>query len=158
VSSAEPIKPHRQSPPQGSKSRKPREQGEGKLQKPYRQSLPQSFICALRGIAAALGRERNLKIQLVCATLALIAGFFLSLSALEWCVLIILVAVVLAAEMLNGAIESAIDLACPGHDERARLAKDVAAGAVLLLSAAAAVVGILLYSQAIIRMINAMGR
>jgi diacylglycerol kinase len=64
---------------------------------------------------------------------------------LEWIVIIILIAIVLAAECFNCAIEASIDLFINHYDERARFAKDVAAGAVLILSLAALVSGLIIF-------------
>jgi diacylglycerol kinase len=122
-----------------------------------KQSFARSFRCALRGIFVAVVTERNLKIQLVVAVAALLAGVLLTLTPFEWCLLIVLIALILAAELLNSAIETTIDLICPEHDERARLAKDAAAGAVLLLAVCAVLCGGVIYTQALLRLLGTSG-
>jgi diacylglycerol kinase len=118
-----------------------------------RHNLWRSLGCALRGIYEVFRLERNIKIQVAIAILAVIAGVLLELTSGEWCILVITIAAVLTAELFNSAIERAIDLATQEHHELARHAKDAAAGAVLLLSVAAVIVGLIVYGQAAMRML-----
>jgi diacylglycerol kinase len=97
--------------------------------------LASSFRFAWDGIVDGAVRDRNLRIQL---GLGALAGTFAALAPLapaERAVLVLCAAAVIGAEARNSALESAVDLASPGLDERARFAKDAAAGSVLALSA-----------------------
>lgn len=106
-----------------------------------RQSLPQAFKVAFEGILRFLTRERNGKIQLIAAVLAVIAGFIFRISVTEWMFIVSTIAIVLAAEMLNTAIEKTCDLISPGENGHVKFIKDVSAGGVLILSIASAIIG-----------------
>ena len=98
-----------------------------------------AFGYAARGIARCW-RERNFRFHVAAAVHVIpFARHFVS-SAAEWCVLLIAVALVLCLEAVNTAVEHAVDLACPDYDERAKIAKDAAAGAVLIAALAATVI------------------
>ena len=107
--------------------------------------LSDSFRFAMRGISACLARERNMKIHLAAAAAVVVAGLLLKISVGEWAACLIFIALVIGAELLNTAIEAAVDLACPNEHPTAKLAKDAAAGAVLVCSLAAAVGGLLIF-------------
>ena len=109
--------------------------------RPFSQSLRD----ALRGIKIAVGEGRNLRIHLVAGSLAVALGFAVELSRGEWILLTLTIALVLAAETFNSALEAAVDLSCPQRHPLAGKAKDLSAGAVLLTAVGALVVGILLF-------------
>jgi len=99
---------------------------------------------AVRGIAELLRSHSNARIHLG-ATIAVIAtSFLLRISAGEWAALILATGLVWTAEALNTAVELLADRITPARDEQIRRAKDVAAGAVLLASIAAAITGVLI--------------
>ena len=106
-----------------------------------------SFRWAWCGIVYCLRTQRNLRIHLVAAALALwFAGQF-GLERGEYALLWLTIGLVVAAELFNTAAEKLTDLCCPGFDRRAGLVKDIAAGAVLLAAAAALGVGASLFWQ-----------
>ncbi|MCI8623509.1 MAG: diacylglycerol kinase family protein [Provencibacterium sp.] len=107
--------------------------------------LAHSFRCAVKGIACCVRSERNLRIHLSIAAGVLLLSVFYDFSAVQWALLILLFALVLSAEMMNTAIERAVDLFSPGYHELAGRAKDTAAGAVLVTAAAAVIVGLLFF-------------
>lgn len=104
-----------------------------------------AFRCAARGIGYAFASQRNLKIQLAIAVVAVAAGFMLGISRAEWLAIVLAIMVVAVAEVVNTAVESAVDLASPRWHELARAAKDAGAGAVLIASAGSAVVGLIVF-------------
>lgn len=104
-----------------------------------------SFRYAVLGIKR-LAREVNFRIHIAIAVLTVMAGITVSLSLIEWCIIIICFGLVLGAEGLNTAIEILADRVCPYRDERIGLVKDVAAGAVLLCAAASVLVGVLIFA------------
>jgi diacylglycerol kinase (ATP) len=105
-----------------------------------------SFRHAGRGIGYFLRREHNAWIH-GAATIAVIGlGVRLNVSAADWRWLIVAIAMVLAAEALNTAFERLCDLVSPGSTELVRTAKDVAAGAVLLLAIGAALIGLITFA------------
>src|SRR3989344_2598400 len=98
------------------------------------------FSHALRGLYVFWKTTRNLKIHLFFMAVAVVLGFYLSVSAGEWLALILSMALVLASEAFNTAIEIDINLTSPQYHEFARDTKDVAPGAVLLASVGAFIV------------------
>lgn len=103
-----------------------------------------SFRHALEGIRAA-ARGRNFRIQLAAGVAAVAAGALLRISSGEWVAVATCIGLVLGGECANTALESAVDLASPARHPLAKRAKDAAAGAVLLFSLAAAVVGAIIF-------------
>ena len=100
------------------------------------------FGYAFHGLWYALRTQRNARVHLAVAILVAIAGILLHVSALEFAILAIVIAGVFIAEMFNTVIEICVDLAQPEHHPLAKIAKDVAAGAVLLSAMLAVVVGL----------------
>lgn len=89
--------------------------------------------------------QPNAKIHLVAAVGAVFAGWYFEISATEWCLVVYAIAVVLAAEAFNTAIEELTDLTSPDFHPLAGKAKDSAAGAVLLTAIGAAIVGAIIF-------------
>lgn len=110
-----------------------------------RGNLLNSFNWAFEGIVHALRRERNMKIHFAVAVLVLAAAMLYSLSRLEMVALFVAISFVLITEMINTAIEYTIDLITSEEDPRAKVAKDMAAGAVLVAAANALVVAYLVF-------------
>jgi diacylglycerol kinase (ATP) len=108
-------------------------------------TLRASFRYAFRGLAYLVTTQRNAKIHCVLGALATLLGLLLGLERLEWIALVLTIALVLAAEGVNTAVEAVVDLASPGFHPLARVAKDVAAGTVLLTAVASVVVGVLIF-------------
>ena len=101
-----------------------------------------SFSHAIRGIADFICLGANAKIQLVAALAITLAGFLLDFGPYDWIAVVLCIGMVLSAEAMNTAIEQLADALHPERDERIRLVKDVAAGAVLITAIASVVVAI----------------
>jgi diacylglycerol kinase len=103
-----------------------------------------SFGHAFQGWWYVLRTQRNawLEVAIACGVFAV--AIWLRLDALSWVIIVLTAALVFAAEFLNTAVEVIVDLVSPQHHPLAKIAKDVAAGAVLLAASGAAVVGLLL--------------
>ena len=110
-----------------------------------RGNLLHSFNWAFDGIVHALRSERNMWIHFSIAGAVLIASLFFSLSRLEVVALLVAISFVLIAEMINTAIEHVVDMITDTHDPRAKVAKDVSAGAVLIAAANAIGVAYLVF-------------
>ena len=108
-------------------------------------SLLVSFNYAIEGVIHVLRRERNMRVHFALATIVLVLSFAYDVTRVELMALFISITFVLMAEMLNTAVEEMIDVATEGYDPRAKIAKDVAAGAVLLAAVSAATVGYLVF-------------
>lgn len=111
-------------------------------------SLLSSFRFAVRGISHCVRYERNFRIHLVAAAFVLYFAHFFPFSALRWMILLLTVAAVLLAEMLNTAVERISDMLSPQYSRLARLSKDIAAGAVLLIALVAVAIGIIFFWDA----------
>jgi diacylglycerol kinase (ATP) len=109
-------------------------------------SILESFNYALEGLIHVLRTQRNMRIQFAIAIAVLIVGLTLGVNRLELIALLLAIAFVLIAEMINSAIEHAIDVATTSFDPLAKLAKDIAAGAVLIASVNAIAIGYLVFS------------
>ena len=112
-----------------------------------------SFAHAFDGVAGGLKGERNMIIHFAMMALVTVFGFLLTLSAVEWLVCVILFGLVIGMELLNTAIETTVDICMPHLDPRARLAKDTAAGAVMAVSIAAAIAGVIIFAPKIVRLL-----
>lgn len=104
-----------------------------------------SFGCAIKGFFGAVCSEGHLRFHLVAAVYVLVFSSFYNFSAAQWAVLIILIALVIAAELVNTAIEDTCDAVTTEQNEHIRRAKDMAAGAVLVLSIAAAAIAVIFF-------------
>jgi diacylglycerol kinase (ATP) len=104
-----------------------------------------SFRYAFAGIGYLLWTQRNAKIQTALALAAVTLGFLLRIERGEWLALVLTIVLVLAAEGINTAVEAVVDLASPAHHPLAKVAKDVAAGTVLLTAIGAVIVGFIIF-------------
>jgi len=103
-----------------------------------------SFKNALTGIWHALRTQQNMRIHLTATMAVIVLGLYLELSTIQWAVLALTIGTVLAAEMFNTVAEAAMDAAIPEYHPLVRIAKDVAAGAVLIAAIIAVIVGLLI--------------
>ncbi|MDD3239470.1 MAG: diacylglycerol kinase family protein [Lachnospira sp.] len=104
-----------------------------------------SFGYAFEGIFTCIKKERNMKIHCVMAVLVVIAGLILKISSIEWCVCLALFGLVMALEHVNTAIEAVVDLVTEERKPLAKIAKDTAAGAVLIAAIMAAIAGLIIF-------------
>ena len=116
-----------------------------------RPSLLETFNHAFEGIVHVLRTQRNMRVHFAAASAVLLSAFALGVTRNELIALFFAIALVLIAEMLNSAVEAAVDVATTSFDPVAKVAKDVAAGAVLIAAANAVVVGYLVFSTAFAR-------
>ena len=107
--------------------------------------LYKSFGYAFQGIFTCIRKERNMKIHCMVAALVVIAGLILGLSVTEWCICLGLFGMVMALELVNTAVEAVVDLVTEERHPLAKIAKDTAAGAVLIAAIMAAIVGLIIF-------------
>ncbi|CAM3443617.1 diacylglycerol kinase family protein [Brevibacillus invocatus] len=106
-----------------------------------------SFSCAIEGIAYTVKTQRNMQIHLVAAVLALVASWWLDISRNDTLLVFFAIALVFALEIVNTAIEAAVDIASPDWHAKAKIAKDAAAGAVLVAACLAVLIGIAVFGS-----------
>jgi diacylglycerol kinase (ATP) len=111
-----------------------------------RPSIIESFNYAIEGVIHVLRTQRNMRIHFAVAVAVIVIAAAVGVSKLELIALLISIAFVLVAEMINSAVEGAIDAATTSFDPMAKLAKDIAAGAVLIAAVNAVAVGYLVFA------------
>ena len=104
-----------------------------------------SYRYAMRGIWLAFRYDRNMIFHLAAAVVVLIVNFLLDISRTEWLITLMLIGIVWMAEIFNTAIEKLADRVTKEHDPMIGMAKDLAAGAVLIICFAAIVCAVIIY-------------
>ncbi|HBH12260.1 MAG: Uncharacterized protein XD91_0120 [Clostridiales bacterium 38_11] len=104
-----------------------------------------SFIYAARGISYVYKTQRNFRIQIIMMIVATVIGLLLNISAIHWAILFMISCLVLTLEIVNTAIETIIDMITDEYHVNAEKAKDAAAGAVLIASFFAVVIGFIIF-------------
>jgi len=112
-----------------------------------RMSMLESFSHAFQGLVYAVRYERNMRIHIALAFVVLVASLFFSLSRLELVAIAASITFVLVAEMVNTAIETVVDIITDQFDPRAKVAKDIAAGGVLIAAVNALIVAYLVFAD-----------
>lgn len=115
------------------------------MKKTGKNPLYKSFGYAFEGIFAGIRGERNMKIHCFAAVCVVVAGVLLHISVTEWCICLVLFGLILSLELVNTAIEAVVDLVTEDKKPLAKLAKDTAAGAVLIAAVMAAMAGLLIF-------------
>ena len=115
------------------------------MKKEKKDPLYQSFGYAFQGIFTCVRKERNMKIHCVAAVFVVIAGVILKISAIEWCICLALFGLVMALEHVNTAVEAVEDMVTEEYHPLAKVAKDTAAGAVLIAAIMAAIAGCIIF-------------
>jgi diacylglycerol kinase len=105
-----------------------------------------SITFAIKGIVLVSG-ERNFRIQFFIMICAVCAGFYFSISSIDWKILLSFCALVLGAEGMNTSIERLCDLHSTSPDSRIAIIKDLSAGAVLLICIFAIIEGMLIFGK-----------
>ena len=112
-----------------------------------------SFKYAIEGIWTSFKTERNMKIHIFIMILVIIAGIILKINKSEWIICIILFAIVIGSELFNTSIETIVDMVMPEKNEKAKIAKDVSAGAVLVVAIGAAILGLVIFVPRILNIL-----
>jgi diacylglycerol kinase len=110
-----------------------------------RHGFARSFSFAGQGIWYAVRTQRNMRVHVLAALAAVGAGLALRISTADWACIVLAIGLVLTAEALNTVVEALTDLAAPQFHPLAKIAKDTAAGAVLIASAAALAAGLVIF-------------
>ena len=113
-----------------------------------------SFKYAFNGIRLLLRNESNAMLQCIIGVCTIAVGFILNISAMEWVAVVIACGCVFATEALNAAIERLADVVSPEYNEAIKTVKDISAGAVLFMSIAAAITGIIIFLPKLINLFS----
>ena len=106
-----------------------------------------SFVYAISGIIAGISDQRNLRVLFVIAALVIGAAFYFDIDRLEWCIILLCIGLVIGLEMFNSSVESLVDLVTLEKKPLAGKVKDIAAGAVLFVSALSSIIGLIIFSK-----------
>ena len=115
--------------------------------------LANSFKYATQGFLMSFKKERNMKIHIFIMLAVIILGCILKISKIEWIICIILFGLVISGEMFNTAIETTVDIAMPFKNPKAKIAKDVSAGAVLILAITSVIIGSMIFIPKILEIL-----
>ena len=107
--------------------------------------LIHSFKYAFEGIITGLKKEQNMKIHIIIMILVIIFGIMLKINTTEWIICILLFGLVISMELMNTAIENTVNLITKEKNQQAKIAKDVAAGAVLASAIVSAIIGLMIF-------------
>jgi diacylglycerol kinase len=107
--------------------------------------LRKSFACAFNGIAYTVWTGKNMKIHIAAALAVILSAYYLGFSRHDWVIIILTIFLVLMAETVNTAIETTVDLYTREYSPLARIAKNAAAGGVLLTAVGAVIIAVLVY-------------
>lgn len=111
-----------------------------------------SFKYAIEGFISSFKTEKNMKIHIFIMLLVIIAGIVLKINKPEWIICIICISLVISGELFNTSIETIVDMITPYKNEKAKLAKDVSAAAVLVVSIASAIIGLIIFIPKILQL------
>lgn len=119
-----------------------------------KQNFSSTFKNARKGMRLTLKSERNLRIHLFVASLVLVSAYCLNFSINKFCILLLTIVGVISAEMFNSAIEFSLDAIFHNKFNRmVGMAKDIAAGAVMIVTISAVLIGVLLFAPPLIQLI-----
>lgn len=107
--------------------------------------ITESFGYAFEGIWTGIRNERNMKIHCLAIIFVTLAGTLFQISAVEWCICLLLFGLVAALELVNTAVEAVVDLVTEEKKPLAKIAKDTAAGAVLFTAIMAVIIGCVIF-------------
>lgn len=107
--------------------------------------LLKSFKYAFEGIFTGIKEEQNMKVHIVIMILVIIFGIMLKISTIEWIICIVLFGLVISMELVNTAIENTVDLITEEKNPKAKISKDVAAGAVLVSAISSLIIGLIIF-------------
>ena len=117
-------------------------------------TLMKSFQYAFSGVVFAFRHNQNMQIHVLFAVVVIILSIIFHISAFEMGILGVMILLVICTEMINTSIEEMTDLISKEHSKEAKIAKDVAAGMVLLTSIGAVIVGLLIFLPYLLRLIQ----
>lgn len=115
-------------------------------------TLLKSFHYAWQGVQYAVKNNQNVRVLIVVAAFVIAASLFFKISGFEMGILGVMILLVISAEMINTSIEEMTNLITREHREEAKIAKDVSAGMVLVVSAGSLIVGFLIFLPHVLRL------
>lgn len=111
------------------------------------------FLVAINGITKVFKEESSFRYQFVFLVIAIILGFVLKISPIQWILIIFAAIIVLVLEVMNTAIENVIDLVSPEYNKKAGMIKDISAGAVLIAASGSVIIGMIIFIPKILNLL-----
>ena len=124
---------------------KQKKQEETKLNMKLLKKQIDSFAAAINGIVESISQEFHLKIHLIAIICVVFLGFYMSISKTEWLFLILTMSAVVCLEIVSSAIERLCDKVTKENDPLIKLAKDMAAGSVLIAAISSVIIGCIIF-------------
>lgn len=118
----------------------------------FKRSFFSTFRYAIHGISATIRVEKNMRIHLLITIAVVVAGLLFKITKTEWIVVLLCSGCVIAAEMVNTAIERLADVITAENDNRIKTVKDISAGAVFIISITTCIVGIIVFLPYLLRL------
>ncbi len=112
--------------------------------------IANSFKYAFQGFISSFKAERNMKIHIFIMLLVIIVGIVLDINKYEWIICFFCFALVIGGELFNTAIETVVDIITPYKNEKAKLAKDISASAVLVFAIGSSIIGLIIFVPKIV--------
>lgn len=126
------------------------------MKKGNKQPLISSFGYAFEGIWTGIRRERNMKIHCLAIIAVTCAGTLLRITPAEWCICLLLFALIASLELVNTAMEAVVDLVTEERKPLAKIAKDTAAGAVLFSAVISVIIGLIIFVPYLLEVLQKM--
>lgn len=126
------------------------------MKKNRKNPLYESFGYAFEGIWTGIRKERNMKIHCLAIICVTLAGTLFHITATEWCICLLLFALVAALELVNTAVEAVVDLVTEEKKPLAKIAKDTAAGAVLFAAIVSVIIGCIIFLPYLLELFSKM--
>lgn len=126
------------------------------MKRSRKNTLYKSFGYALEGIWTGIRKERNMKIHCLAVICVTLAGTLLHITAVQWCICLLLFALVAGLELVNTAVEAVVDLVTEEKKPLAKIAKDTAAGAVLFAAAISVIIGCIIFIPYVLELFGKM--
>ena len=126
------------------------------MKKNRKNPLYESFGYAFEGIWTGIRKERNMKIHCLAIILVTLAGTFFNITAMQWCICLLLFALVASLELVNTAVEAVVDLVTEEKKPLAKIAKDTAAGAVLFAAIISVIIGCIIFLPYLLKLFGIM--
>lgn len=115
------------------------------MKREKKEPLKKSFGYAFEGIFTGIRKERNMKIHCLAVIAVTAAGTFFRIRPVEWCICILLFGLVISLELVNTSVEAVVDLVTEERKPLAKIAKDTAAGAVLVAAIMSVIAGCIIF-------------
>ena len=118
--------------------------------------LSSSLKYAFDGLKYAYKNEQSMTVHIVVTILVIMFGFIFEISSYEWIIVVLCIGIMMCVELVNTSIEAVVDLVTKKYDEKAKIAKDIAAAVSVMFSITSIIVGLIIFAPKIINFIRSL--